>query len=147
MSREADGATPRAPEVYQLPPTSWTLLALASGGSSDARSEFAQRYYRAIRAYIARLAGEQDADDLVQGFFEESVLSGRLLSGADRHKGQFRAFLKASIRHYVVDAYRRRTRKKAQPAGQEVRPDGFDDGWNGLGAAPSPGADDELLRG
>ena len=130
----------------QFPSTSWDLLAdvsRKSDTSAAALNEFAERYYGAVRAFIAALARNQlDADDLAQRFFETVVLSGRLVARADRGKGHFRPYLKQAIRNFLVDEYRREVRTRHA----DVHPDAGDAGWNTIAADASPLPDAELLR-
>src|SRR5262249_1446325 len=116
----------------QFPSTRWELLADASvrdEQSPAALNEFPNRYYAAVRAYIAAVARNPvDADDLTQHFFETVVLSGRLLTRADRQKGSFRPYLKQSIRNFLIDEHRRQTRS----VNPDVRPDTLDEGWNAI---------------
>ena len=130
----------------QFPSTKWELLADASvrGEQSPAAlNEFANRYYAAVRAFIAAVARNPvDADDLTQRFFETVVLSGRLLTRADRQKGSFRPYLKQAIRNFLIDEHRR----EARSVNPDIRPDALDDGWNAVAAEPTPGPDAELLR-
>lgn len=98
----------------QFPSTSWELLndaARLDGRSAVALNEFAERYYPAVRAFVAAIVRDPArTDDLTQRFFETVVLSGRLLSHADPLRGSFRPYLKQAIRIFLVDEYRRRTR-------------------------------------
>jgi len=130
----------------QFPSTKWELLADASlhGEQSPAAlNEFANRYYAAVRAFIAAVARNPvDADDLTQRFFETVVLSGRLLMRADRQKGSFRPYLKQAIRNFLIDEHRR----EARSVNPDIRPDAVDDGWNAIAAESAPGPDQELLR-
>src|SRR6185503_6003199 len=107
----------------RFPSTSWELLADASRRGDEwatARNELAERYYAAVRAYIAAITRNGvDPDDLTQRFFETVVLSGRLLQHADREKGRFRPYLKQSIRNFLVDEHRRQARALAA----DVHPD------------------------
>jgi RNA polymerase sigma factor (sigma-70 family) len=129
-----------------FPSTVWDLLGDASrrgDGSAAALSEFVDRYYAAVRAFIAAVSRDPvDADDLTQRFFETIVLSGNLLARANAHKGRFRPYLKQAIRHFLIDEHRRR-RRTVQA---DVRPDARDGGWNDLLADSAPGPDAELLR-
>jgi RNA polymerase sigma factor (sigma-70 family) len=127
-----------------FPSTRWGLLAEASRGeSAEALSEFSNRYYAAVRAFIAAITREpQEADDLTQRFFETAVLTGRVLMHADRRKGHFRPYLKQTIRNFVVDERRRHARSIQS----DVRPDTLDDGWDGIAMAWRPGPDAALLR-
>ena len=130
----------------EFPSTSWDLLADASRRgehSAMALNEFAERYYAAVRAFIAAIARNPvDADDLTQRFFETVVLSGRLLPRSDPLKGSFRPYLKQAIRNFLVDEYRR----EARSVNPDVHPDTLDGGWNKVVTESSPGPDDELLR-
>src|SRR6185436_17092073 len=129
-----------------FPSTRWGLLAEASragGESACALSEFSNRYYAAVRAFIAAITREpEEADDLTQRFFETAVLTGRVLVHADRRKGHFRPYLKQTIRNFIVDE-RRRHARSIHP---DVRPDTLDDGWDGVAMACRPGPDAALLR-
>src|SRR5262245_58973389 len=130
----------------QFPSTKWELLADASvrGDQSPAAlNEFAERYYAAVRAFIAAVSRSPvDADDLTQRFFETVVLSGSLLSRADPQKGRFRPYLKQSIRNFLVDEHRRQARALAPG----VRLDDLDDDQDAIVADSAPGPDQELLR-
>jgi RNA polymerase sigma factor (sigma-70 family) len=130
----------------QFPSTRWELLADASvhgERSPAALNEFANRYYAAVRAFIAAVARNPvDADDLTQRFFETVVLSGRLLTRADRQKGAFRPYLKQAIRNFLIDEHRR----QARSVNPDVRPDTLDEGWNAIATESTPGPDAELLR-
>ena len=134
----------------QFPSTKWELLVDASvrgEHSPAALNEFANRYYAAVRAFIAAVARNPagdpiEADDLTQRFFETVVLSGRLLMRADRQKGGFRPYLKQALRNFLVDEHRR----QARSVNPDVRPDAVDDGWNAVATEPTPGPDAELLR-
>ena len=130
----------------RFPSTSWELLADASRRGDEwatARNELAERYYAAVRAYIAAITRNTvDPDDLTQRFFETVVLSGRLLQHADREKGRFRPYLKQSIRNFLVDEHRRQARSVAG----DVHPDAVANGWSAIAADQSPTADEEMLR-
>jgi RNA polymerase sigma factor (sigma-70 family) len=137
----------RSPRVHlHFPSTSWDLLADASRRGdrcTTALNEFADRYYTAVRAYIAAITRNPvDADDLTQRFFETIVLSGRLLIHADRERGSFRPYLKQAIRNFLIDERRR----QARSVEADVRPDAMQDGWNMLVSDSSPAPDAELLR-
>jgi RNA polymerase sigma-70 factor (ECF subfamily) len=131
---------------YQFPLTSWDLLAEASGHggqSTIALNEFAERYYTAVRAFIAAITRDhRDPEDLTQRFFEMVVLSGHLLRRADPQKGRFRPYLKQAIRNFLVDEHRRDTRS----VDPDVRPDALEAGWDTIATESSPGPDAELLR-
>jgi len=135
--------TPNEVQQKYFPQTSWALLAAARGEGDavpEALEEFSRRYYQPVYAYIAVLTRNRaQAEELTQGFFTQVILSGRLLAHLERSKGSFRPFLKQALRNYVIDAWRQQQRHAPEA---EVRPDGWSQGWDGLGQteAPSPEA-------
>ena len=149
MDRDHNLASPYPPGAarahLQFPSTSWDLLANAirRDESAGALTEFAERYYAAVRAFIRAIAPNvADADDLTQRFFETVVLSGRLFAHADRAKGAFRPYLKQAIRNFLIDERRR----AARSINADVRPDAVENGWNTISGESSPGPDEDLLR-
>jgi DNA-directed RNA polymerase specialized sigma24 family protein len=134
-----------------FPKTSWTLLGQASTGRARgnpaATNEFTERYYPAVRAYIAAIVRDGSAaEELTQQFFITAVLSGRLLLHANRDKGSFRPYLKQAIRNFLIDEHRRLARTKEESPKSGVHPDGFKQGWEGLADVASSGPDTDLLR-
>jgi DNA-directed RNA polymerase specialized sigma24 family protein len=105
-----------------------------------ARTEFADRYYPPIYAYMGALRSafslKADLEDLVQGFFTYVIFGGRLLDHYTRSKGNFRPFLKRSLRNYVVSGLR-----KERPHNEIVRPDQWSDGWERLELGVVPEAE------
>lgn len=85
--------------------TRWSLV-LAAGETSHARSAEAlatlcEMYWYPVYAFIRRQGPPaQDAADLTQEFFAR-VLEKNYLHAADPSRGRFRAFLCASIRHFL----------------------------------------------
>lgn len=84
--------------------TRWTMVQEA-GEKNCAVSlqELCQAYWFPLYAYIRR-CGEtkENAEDLTQGFFLQ-LLERRDLTGLDREKGKFRAFLLASLKNYIAN--------------------------------------------
>ncbi len=116
----------RGSAMPELPPTSWGLLDAACGKDADADAalaEFSRRYYAPVRAYVAALTGEDDADDLTQSFFTSRILSKNVLAAALPSRGSFRPYLKRAIRNFLIDAVRREHRVKR---GGAVRPVQYD---------------------
>ncbi len=92
----------------RFPDTHWTLVSRAGAGDDALRRSALERlaslYWRPIYAYL-RLHWNRtrdDALDLTQEFFVK-LLEGPLLQSADQDRGRFRAFLKASIDHFVMN--------------------------------------------
>lgn len=88
--------------------TRWTLvLAAADAGVSpraaEAMEELCRLYWYPLYAYIRRRGHEaHEAEDLTQEFFLR-LLSKDFLAGVDRRKGKFRAFLLASLKHFLAN--------------------------------------------
>jgi RNA polymerase sigma-70 factor (ECF subfamily) len=85
--------------------TQWSqVLAARDGSDTQARAaleSLCQTYWQPLYAYIrAQGNGPEEARDLTQGFFTE-FLAKDFLASVDPEKGRFRAFLLASLRHYL----------------------------------------------
>jgi RNA polymerase sigma factor (sigma-70 family) len=134
--------------IRRLPTTSWNLVIEAQEGGL-ALEQFIRRYYSPIFAYIQALAqqrGEsEEAEDLAQGFMERIVLSGALLSSADRERGNFRPYLKQAIRNYLNDRFRESHRRKRGGETEFIHPDETSGMWNTL-AAPSGDVPDRIYQ-
>lgn len=89
--------------------TRWTLV-LAAGRKSAPESERAlaelcQAYWYPLYAYVRRQGRtREDAEDLVQAFFEQ-FLAGNPLEGLAAERGKFRAFLLASLKHFLANEW------------------------------------------
>ena len=114
-----DGKHAAPHEVFAT--TRWTLV-LAAGRANDttgaraALGELCQTYWYPLYAYVRRRGySSHDAEDQVQGFFERLI---RLNSLADLNRGQgrFRAFLLASLKHFLADEW-----DKSSAAKRDVR--------------------------
>ena len=97
--------------------TRWSLvIAAGSGDSSAARAALAtlcETYWYPLYAYVRRRGtNADDARDLTQGFLT-SLLERRDFEHLRQERGRFRAFLLASLQHFLAnDAARRRTQKR-----------------------------------
>lgn len=85
--------------------TQWSqVLAARDGSDTEARralESLCQVYWQPLYAYIRHQGyGPDQARDLTQGFFAE-FLEKNFLSSVDPDKGRFRAFLLASLRHFL----------------------------------------------
>jgi len=110
--------------------TRWSLVVAAgSGDSSAARAALAilcETYWYPLYAYVRRRGtNPDDARDLTQGFLL-SLLERRDFEHLRQERGRFRAFLLASLQHFLAnDAVRRRTQKRG--GGATILPLAFDD--------------------
>ncbi|MCA9137165.1 MAG: sigma-70 family RNA polymerase sigma factor [Planctomycetales bacterium] len=100
----------------RLPTTRWSLVIRAGANSADALTRQSARqsleelcaiYWPALYGYLRRRGeSRQDAEDLIQGFFA-NLLERDSIASADASRGRFRAFLYASLDHYVANEFRR----------------------------------------
>ena len=87
--------------------TRWTMIRRAHGtdttSARDALAELCQSYWYPLYAYVRRSGCDpQDAEDLTQGFFAR-LLRLDSLAKVRREHGKFRAFLLASLKHFLAD--------------------------------------------
>lgn len=92
--------------------TCWTLLERARGDDPAARraaaEECARVYWPPVYACARRLTRTRDeALDLTQAFFAEVVLGRGLFDRADPGAGSARSLVRAAIKRFAVDQWRR----------------------------------------
>jgi RNA polymerase sigma-70 factor (ECF subfamily) len=89
--------------------THWTVV-LAAGKrhtpqSAGALAELCQTYWFPLYAYVRRRGhNKEDAEDSVQAFFAR-LLEKNFLAGVANEKGKFRAFLLASLKHFLANEW------------------------------------------
>jgi RNA polymerase sigma-70 factor (ECF subfamily) len=94
--------------------TRWTIIFAARKDSPEALEKLCTRYWQPLYAYVRRSGhSEEDAKDLVQGFFEE-LLSRNFLDKVTPEKGKFRSFLLTCYKNYASNI---RARDSAQKRG------------------------------
>ena len=103
--------------------TRWTLVHAAALESPEearvALAELCQVYWYPLYTFVRRqVSSREDAEDLVQSFFE-SFLARNNLAGLDAAQGKFRSFLLACLKHHVANA---RTRERRIKRGGGVLP-------------------------
>jgi len=87
--------------------THWTVV-LAAGRRHTSESDHAleqlcRTYWFPLYAYVRRRGySREDAEDLTQGFFAR-FLAKNYIEGLDAERGRFRAFLLASLKHYLAN--------------------------------------------
>lgn len=89
----------------QVATTQWSqVLAARDGSDTEARRALeglCQTYWQPLYAYIRHQGADSDeARDLTQGFFTE-LLEKDILADVDPSKGQFRAYLLATLRNFL----------------------------------------------
>jgi RNA polymerase sigma-70 factor (ECF subfamily) len=95
--------------------TRWSIVNAAGSEDSAARSALAklcETYWYPLYAYVRRRgATPDDARDLTQGFFT-FLIERRDFDSLRKERGPFRAFLLASLQHYLANDFARRTALK-----------------------------------
>ena len=75
--------------------------------AQKALAELCGLYWRPLYAFARRRGrSPEDAQDLVQGFFEH-LIGSRALATVERSKGRFRSFLLASFQNFTTAENRR----------------------------------------
>src|SRR5688572_24168522 len=113
----ADGETSSSPprgDVFVT--TRWTVVLSAGRKSSPhsdrALGELCQTYWYPLYAYVRRQGHtKEDAEDLVQAFFAK-FLEKNYLEGLSAERGRFRAFLLASLKHFLANEWDKSQRRK-----------------------------------
>ena len=87
--------------------TRWTVIQRAHGTDTTAAraalGELCQNYWYPLYVYVRRCGhAPHDAEDLTQGFFAR-LLRLESLAKLNREHGKFRAFLLASLKHFLSD--------------------------------------------
>ena len=96
--------------------THWTVV-LAAGKRSTPQSdraleELCRSYWFPLYAYVRRRGhAKEDAEDLTQAFFAR-FLEKNYLEGLDAERGRFRAFLLASLKHFLANEWDRSQAQK-----------------------------------
>ncbi|HEX3857538.1 MAG TPA: sigma factor, partial [Verrucomicrobiae bacterium] len=96
--------------------THWTVV-LAAGKrhtpqSDHALEELCQTYWFPLYAYVRRRGHtKEDAEDSVQAFFAR-FLAKNYLAGLSAGRGRFRAFLLASLKHFLINEWKKSQRLK-----------------------------------
>ncbi|MDX1384328.1 MAG: sigma-70 family RNA polymerase sigma factor [Thermoanaerobaculia bacterium] len=96
--------------------TRWTNILAARDGSGTAADhaleELCRTYWSPLYAYVRARGRDPDAAaDLTQAFFAD-LLEKDFLAAVDPAKGSFRAFLLASLRHFLAHQNEREHAKK-----------------------------------
>ena len=87
--------------------------------SDGALEELCRAYWFPLYAYVRRRGhNKEDAEDLVQAFFAR-FLAKNHLTGLNAERGRFRAFLLASLKHFLANEW---DKVQAQKRGGGVAP-------------------------
>jgi RNA polymerase sigma-70 factor (ECF subfamily) len=96
--------------------THWTVVLAAgkrnSPQAASALEELCRTYWFPLYAYVRRRGhNKEDAEDLTQAFFAR-LLEKNFPAGLDSEKGKFRAFLLASLKHFLANEWDKSQRQK-----------------------------------
>ena len=122
MGREATEA-PGAVGQPLFATTHWSVVLAAANEETPEAAAALERlcrtYWYPLYAYVRREGhNPEDAQDLTQAFFAH-LLAGNSFARVAPHKGKFRSFLLAALRHFVSDQ-RDRQRAVKRGGGVEV---------------------------
>lgn len=129
----------------RFPPTLWSQVLSARDPAHPANrtalEELIRRYWKPVYAYVLfQWTHDSDkAKDLTQAFFT-AFLEKDFLESVDPSKGNFRAFLKAALKHFLLNAKRDERRLKRGGDGVRVP---FDDVQEVVADASDPARDAE----
>ena len=137
-----------APGHARFDATRWSVVLEAAQsrapGGSEALARLCERYWAPLYAHARhRGASPQDAQDLVQGFFEH-LIKNRALGGVDQAKGRFRSFLLASFQNFTSMEQRRAGTEKRGGRAELVRID-WQDAEDCIGFEPEDRLTPETL--
>jgi RNA polymerase sigma-70 factor (ECF subfamily) len=112
----SDQTTPASapPDIFAT--THWTVV-LAAGRrhtpqSDEALEQLCKTYWFPLYAYVRRRGySKEDAEDLTQAFFAR-FLEKNYLEGLSDERGRFRAFLLASLKHFLANEWDKSQRQK-----------------------------------
>jgi RNA polymerase sigma-70 factor (ECF subfamily) len=113
-TKDSTSSLPAHGETFAT--THWTVV-LAAGregapGADRALEQLCRTYWYPLYAFVRRNGRtHEDAEDLTQGFFAR-FLSRNYLAGVSSERGRFRAFLLASLKHYLANEWDRARRQK-----------------------------------
>jgi len=96
--------------------THWTVVVAAgkrhTPQSDHALEELCRTYWFPLYAYTRRRGhNKEDAEDLTQAFFAR-FLAKNYLEGLSAERGRFRAFLLASLKHFLINEWKKTQRLK-----------------------------------
>jgi RNA polymerase sigma-70 factor (ECF subfamily) len=113
-SENSSGQTSAPGDIFAT--THWTVV-LAAGQrhtpqSDAALEELCRTYWFPLYAYVRRRGhAKEDAEDLTQAFFAR-LLEKNFIANLSGEKGKFRAFLLATLKHFLANEWDKSQRKK-----------------------------------
>jgi DNA-directed RNA polymerase specialized sigma24 family protein len=104
------------------PPTDWSRLGKAAEGDEACLDWLIRQYSGPLKIFfIAAFPGlKHEAEAILQDFAEDKILKNGWLQRANRDRGQFRNFLKTSLRNFVLDRLSRAEVKNCRVSLEEA---------------------------
>lgn len=111
---------PQASSIF--PRTDWTELGKAAEGDEVRLDRLIRLYWSPLKIFLVATFPtlRDDAEVVLQEFAEDKILKKGWLQRADRSRGQFRHFLKTSLRNFVRDRLSRADVKHAPVSLEEL---------------------------
>jgi RNA polymerase sigma-70 factor (ECF subfamily) len=116
MSNSQSDSQPSSSLGREFTTTHWSVVLIAGGAASGAADSalehLCRTYWYPLYAYVRRQGhSESDAQDLTQSFFAR-LLERKYLRLADRNQGRFRTFLLTSLKHFLINDWKKQNRDK-----------------------------------
>jgi DNA-directed RNA polymerase specialized sigma24 family protein len=106
-----------------FPRTDWAALGQAAEGDDARLDRLIRQYWAPLKIFLGATFPDlrDQADVVLQEFAEDKILKKGWLQRADRSRGQFRQFLKTSLRNFVLDRLNRADVKHAPVSLEELK--------------------------
>jgi DNA-directed RNA polymerase specialized sigma24 family protein len=114
---------PSASSIF--PRTDWAELAKATEGDEARLDRLIRLYWAPLRIFlVATFPTLRDqAETFLQDFAEDKIIKKGWLQQADRNRGNFRDFLKTSLRNFILDRLNRAEVRHAPASLEELEHD------------------------
>lgn len=115
-----------------FPTTQWTMI-IDTRQRDRIMAELCQKYWKPLYSYLrSRGFPNDEAKDIVQGFFTDKVLGQEFVRKADRTRGKFRTFLLVALRNYSINIIKSNKWPQGhdQDLGEPIEGDGPEDEFN-----------------
>jgi DNA-directed RNA polymerase specialized sigma24 family protein len=105
-----------------FPRTDWAELGKAAEGDEVRLDRLIRLYWAPLKIFLVTTfpSFRDEAEVVLQEFAEDKILKKGWLQRADRNRGQFRHFLKTSLRNFVLDRLNRADVKQAPVSLEEL---------------------------
>ena len=123
-----------------FPRTDWAALGKAAEGDEARLDRLIRQYWAPLRIFLVATFPtlRDEAEVVLQDFAEDKILKKGWLQRADKDRGQFRHYLKTSLRNFVLDRLNRADVRHApvsleelgqESPGEEAASEAFDQMW------------------